>query len=461
MALRDQAALRQALSAAIAGLSAGESLTVLELTAAGLTAFEVSRDELDVPLMTANPPLAWGSAGADASAPDGPLVLVNSAPRSSRAAAALDRLGTARPDAPVVRGNGLSAQPLLEEAVADSPIRQHYDLLVARPDPGDGRIRLASERLFAEGTVRGATTSLSVRTDGEPDKTVLAVVAWRGRTPFLLSADAVSLPPGRHQVRAELRGPGRVRFTEPAHAENDPRSLAEIMAAVPSSLNSFSRAHLICAIEIAGPAPEVAKRLYLAEDAIQAIRGQLAQPRELLVGLIGYGAHRFDPGRDDHVIVLGWKSTPEEALGNLGRLGAAELGYPHAAQVEDMLGEVVRRLGRRPPAQPTALLVVGDRPPHPADADGAIRLCPRKHNWTRLRDQLRRSKVSITVIRDKESAPGLMTWADLSSGPVLSRRTIDTETLGHRAGLARPTTRHIPLPMICADEGTPSRPGLH
>ncbi|MFD0533608.1 hypothetical protein ACFQY7_07220 [Actinomadura luteofluorescens] len=40
-----------------------------------------------------------------------------------------------------------------------------------------------------------------------------------------------------------------------------------------------------------------------------------------------------------------WRSDTGKALRSLSRFGAADLRYPRAAQVEDVLAEVLRRIG--------------------------------------------------------------------------------------------------------------------
>ena len=117
------------------------------------------------------------------------------------------------------------------------------------------------------------------------------------------------------------------------------------MDAIPSSLNTSGRAHLICAVEITGLASRVAARLYQVERFIKEIQLQLPATDQLKVGLVAFGAHRAKTrGTDDRVVVTGWTSDPEDVAKSLGKLGAATADDDRAAQIEDALAEIERRL---------------------------------------------------------------------------------------------------------------------
>lgn len=112
--------------------------------------------------------------------------------------------------------------------------------------------------------------------------------------------------------------------------------------------------------EIAGAAAQVAARLDQAGKIVQVIGGHRSPVGPLRVSLVAYGAHREGRTASDRVIVTDWAATGQEVTRSLAMLGAAELGFPHAAQIEDMLHEVQRRLHHRPSSRRTALLVIGD-----------------------------------------------------------------------------------------------------
>lgn len=324
-----------------------------------------------------------------------------------------------------------------------------YELLVARADRETGRIGLTSVPLFPRGSSPGVTTELTVRTEGV-ERTVFAVVTWAGSAPGLVSIASVPLSPGSHGVQAELRGPGEVRFLAPAGLTPDGRSLAELMAAIPRSLEPVRQAHLICAIEVAGPAARVAGRLDQAEKIIDGLQRELAEPGQFRVSLVAYAGHR--PGRrrrNDRVIVTDWLAAPESAMRSVGLLGAADLGYPHAAQVEDMLEEVVRRFGAEPSPELTVLLTIGDRPPYSPVADGEAPACPNRYDWRRCLTRLEsRPNVRLAAVRDQLAAPGGTAWGRLGAAALMPLDGVDIDTLGVQTGLVVPPLERMPVPLI-------------
>jgi hypothetical protein len=449
----DEAGLRRDLVSAIAALSGDRELTVIEAGPAGPATFQVRLDQAGIPRLTESHKAGWDS-GDLTSAPAEPgeaLVLVNTAPGML---ARLDVLLAANPDAPIWAIPGADVWALLADVIADSPIQQSYGLVVARL--GDGRVWLSSEPLFPKGAKRGAVAELTVRNECTDEHgTVFAVVSWQESTPRLLSADSARLPPGTHRVRAELRGPGLVRFTDPASLTSDGRSLSELIDSIPYSLNTGHEAHLICAIEVGGEAAQVAARLYCAEKIIKTIAREWPEPAQLKVGVVAYGGHRLERRQTgDPVMVASWRAAPTEAIRALGRLGAADLGYPDAAQVEDMLAAVARRLAPAEVAEQrrTILVVLGDRPPHPPVATGAIPPCPNRLNWEELLHRLvQRPDFTMAAVRDQPSAPGAAAWARLGSSALESLDRLDATALAVRLGLVVPSLRHMPLPVMDAD----------
>jgi hypothetical protein len=446
------ATLEHALSAAIAELSADRSLTVLDLAAAGSVAFQIRLDSLGVPRVQESPAAGIGSVEAGS----GTFILAEADPEVPLADAILARYGPHVRAAIRVR-SGADIRSALADVIAGSAIRQDYELLLARADPADSRIRLSAARLFQVGARQGAVAELTVRSECTDESgTVFAVVAREGRTPRLLSADSVRLVPGRHRTRAELVQPGVVRFTEPVGVTADQRTLTELMAAVPRSLNAVGRAHLICAVEITGLAARVAARLYRIEKLIEAMRRQMSAHDQLKVGIIGYGAHRFQHRRDDdRVVVTDWLSKPEDAAKSLGKLGAAKPGRDPAAQVEDMLAEVVRQFELDRESRLQALVIFGDRPPYPANLTDLISACPHHRDWEELLATLEKRGCRLAAIRDKPSAPGAGAWHRLGgSRPVFPLDTFDPDQVGRQIGFIVPSLLHIPFPLPDAEPRT-------
>ena len=241
----DKTGLWQAISAAVAEASASRPVTVLDLAAAGPVAFQIRFDEIGIPSIGRSRPMTWESvdSGASVQVPSGDLIIANSAPTMLPVSTALDRLRAARPDALAWEVPGTSVGELLIEAIDGSPIRQDYELLVARADPSANRVWLTSELLFAAGARRGDVATLNVRCEQDGDRrTVLAVVARDGPTPYLLSAGQVSLTPGRQRIHVELLGPGAARFLEPEGVATYRGSLPDLIATIPESLNSVKYA---------------------------------------------------------------------------------------------------------------------------------------------------------------------------------------------------------------------------
>ena len=352
--------------------------------------------------------------------------------------------------------SGCSLAPLLADAIKNSPIRQEYELLVARADVRANRIKLDSHPLFTIGARRGDATEVTVRCEWTGDHgVILAVIARERDTPRLLWAGSVPLQPGRYRVRVELLGPGIVRFIEPAGVASDNRNLKELMDELPRTLNSVKKARIICAVELSGPPKRVAARLYRAEKIIKKLDQQLPEPGQLQVGIVGYGAHRSArKDQDDRVIVSKWMAPPSEALISLGWLGAANFDYPYAAQIEDMLAEVVRRLDSIRESRLTALFVLGDRPPYPSNDNAGFLGCPNAHDWQKSLSILKqRSGIAIIAIRDDLAAAGTVAWASLGSTALLSLDRVDEYELGRRIGLIAPSLQNIPFPMVDSDEG--------
>lgn len=453
----DAAGLRRAISAAVAKATAARPLTVLELAASGPVAFHVTCDEIGVAaIRRSDPPTREsGTSVRSVPVPSGDLIIIDSSLGAPWAASALPRLHAARPDASVwEEAAGTSVADLIADAAAGIPIRQDYELLAVRADPAANRVRLTSQPLFAAGASRGDVAALTIaRERTGPGQTVLAVVARDGDAPRLLSAGQVPLPPGRHRIRAELLGPGLVGFTEPAGVTPYGGSVPELIAGVPRSLNTVERAHLICGIEISGAASAVAARLYRAERLIKSLHKQLPEPGQLAVSVIGYGAHRFDRRRPQQgVIVTDWMAPAVKALRSVGWLGAADLGYPDAAQIEDMLAEVMRRLIRVPSAEPerrpTALLVFGARPPHPDRHSDGLLPCPHGHDWQSLLGVLGwMPQVRVAAIRDDLAAAGSQAWAQLGAATLLELNSVDVDALGEAIGFVAPAPPDTPFPM--------------
>jgi hypothetical protein len=282
------------------------------------------------------------------------------------------------------------------------------------------------------------------------------VVTWQGREPRLLSVHSARLTPGRYLLTAELMRPGKVRFTGLGELTRDPRDWSDLVAAVPSQLPPRAGpAHLICAVEVCGPDAKVEERLSRVRQVVSFLSAELAGL--LRVSLVAYGAHSYDDrSAGEHPVeVTAWQVAPEHALAALEPLeerGAITEGYPyypHAAQLEDMLDAVARRLPASEHMR-TVLLTVGDRPPHPVRANRSLILpCPHPHDWQSLLSRVqRRPDTLLAAICDRRDASAHPAWRQLGANAVAHLDALDIRGLATDLGLSAPAALPIPFPLL-------------
>ncbi|GGN97316.1 hypothetical protein [Microbispora bryophytorum] len=466
----DKALLRKAVARAVAGLTATGRLTIVEVAADGMTVFRIHRDDNGRPRCH-----YWSSSWEDLTSEQGwehessrqavlraadPLsadevVLVCSFPEGAEANRALAWLSEARPAA-VLPCDG-PAVAVVEDVLASDPLSRSYDLVVLRADHASGRLRLGSKQLFPIGTLPGTRAEVTVRCEpGDEYGTAFAVVTWQGREPRLLSVHSARLTPGRYLLTAELVRPGKVRFTGVPELTRDPRGWNDLVAAAPSQLPPRAGpAHLICAVEVSGPDAKVEERLSRVRQMVSHLSAELADL--LRVSLVAYGAHSYDDraAREHPVEVAAWQVTPERALAALEWLeerGAITEGYPyypHAAQVEDMLEAVARRLTTAEQVR-TVLLTVGDRPPHPARTNRSLILpCPHPHDWRLLVGRVQsRPDTVLAAICDREDTFAHPAWRRLGANALAHLDALDIRGLAADLGLAAPAALPIPFPLL-------------
>ncbi|RCG26158.1 hypothetical protein DQ384_29720 [Sphaerisporangium album] len=461
--------LGKALVAAIAELAGPKILLVFESGAEGIAVLRVRRDETGTPRGRADHPVPW-AGDADVTAeralaiaegiPGEPaVVIVCTAPEDGRARRAMECLHAAHPRALAFTEAGESVAELLRQAIIDQPLTQSYELVVLKRHPATGQLRLASLPLFGLESRRGDRVEFAVRCEpGDENGTVFAITAWQALRPALLSVHTAELPPGAHTIVAELERPGRVRFTGlPGLARCD-TTWEELVAAVPQRLDRpAGPAHLICAVQVSGPEERVRARLDRVGQLLSTLAD--AQAGRTVVSLIAYGPHVFQRGAPDRpVTVPCWRSSPRRAQEALLLLeerhvrppeAAGTRDYAYAAQVEDVLAEVTHRLGGDG-RERTALLTVGDRPPHPPRANASeILPCPRRLDWEALLAGLE-NRLALGAICDQPPERAHPVWSRLGAAALAHLDAMDVDELGEALGLVASQGRRVPFPFSAA-----------
>jgi hypothetical protein len=436
--------LEEKIRDAISDISSDGRLTLVDLTGVAIAAYQVRLDSLGVPRLQ----VTDANDLAAASIADGMPFFVCAAPDIA-VSDAIARLLDSRPEALIRVDPGTDVREVLGDALGKSAIRQPYHLITGRAAPQRGRILLSSIELFPAGKLPVAIREVRVRSVcTDATGTVLAVVAMDNGTPRLLSVHSVALDPGVRTIEAILKAPGKVEFIGlPVVVTEELRPWPELLGAVPRALNSAGPAHLVCAVDVTGLASTVAARLFRVEALIKELHSQHPEADHLKVSVIAYGAHRSRGEADDRLVVAEWMADPGTAALSLGRLGAARLSEDRAAQVEDALAEIHRRLRLAGGARRTALVVIGDGQPYPASSNDAIPGCPNGHDWDEMLGALDRLGCKRAAIRDRPTGPGASAWRRLGAGKAWPADELDAATLGQELGLIIPTLNQMPFPM--------------
>ena len=339
---------------------------------------------------------------------------------------------------------------LLRQAIADVPLTRWYELVVLHRSRS-GQLVLTGCQLFPPAAQRGDRRPLTIHCEpSDENGTVFAVITAEPERRFrLVSLTSAKLPPGSYPLTAELGRPGLVRFHGlPVELRPDQRSWPELVAAVPERLDLVESAHLICMVEVSGTSDQVLERLERIEQLVQLVADG-AKDR-LTVSLISYGPHSVDRGGPEVPLrVLTWAGGSDAALAALGQLrerGAAEPGYPRAAQLECVLAEVADRLTAHD-GRPF-LVAVGLRPAFPSrvDPDSEIIPCPMRHDWRRALQQLREHPgIAFGAIHD---GPWEEIWNELGHDAAARMDAVNTRGFAADLGLLSLTVQHVPFPLV-------------
>ncbi|TMR99744.1 hypothetical protein [Nonomuraea basaltis] len=446
-----------------------ERLVIVEIDAAGTRIFEVRVDEVGTTYHTRRAAAKWSTltaAGDDVhdavhriardliSADEGDPVVVLRSADGQEQQAAVRALRQSHPSAQVVEVSGVKVGELLRELVAGAPLRQAYDLIVARERADDGRLELVGRRLFGPGAKPGEDAQVAV-TCTAAGGMLLAISAWAGplQPSELVSVDHAPLSPGRHLLRAVLERPGVVRFPGIPGLRPDTRAWADVVATLPPQLQSASRpAHLVCAIETSGTAKEFEARCHWAGYVIDLLAERGLDLQQLQVSVVGYGTHVFGTRHADRTRpnLAVWSASAAQARAALESLQPTTPTYPNAAQLEDVLAEVSTRLLPQPSNTRTALLTIGARPPHPPRS-GLDRVppCPARYDWLALlREMEQRHELRSAVICDSAPAAPSSPWHRLGSAALFQVDAVNAEELALRLGLMTAPGAALSLPFV-------------
>ncbi|MEU8380317.1 hypothetical protein [Streptosporangium sp. NPDC048865] len=460
-------ALRNELAALIASFDV--PFVVAGVAAPGVKLFRLYVDEVGTPRVSCRFVLRWSELASSGESTldvldravsglqaedmqEAVLVITSAAGREQEKAvrAVCGRSPTARVlDAPEVKIEGL-----LRELVAATPLRQAYDLIVARERAVDGGLELVGRRLFALGAEPGEHTHETV-TCTAPEGIFLAVSAWADpvRPSGLVSLDHAPLSPGRHLVKAVLERPGLVTFPGVPGLRHDTRPWSDVVAAMPGRLPPTAPpVHLICAVEVTGSPEELEARRSRAVELVEEVAKRRPSTQRLEVSVIGYGTHVFGTRHADTSSprTFLWSAPAADALHALESLQPVPPTYLGGAQVEDMLAEVSMRLTPRNDRVRTALLTVGARPPHPPRADASRVLpCPGRYGWDELLQALEHDHgVRLGAICDMEIGDAPPAWHRLGSDVLRRVSAVDAEEFAVRLGVLQSSSSPLSLPLI-------------
>jgi hypothetical protein len=366
------------------------------------------------------------------------------------------QVGSASGTARLIRVAGAASadgrRSLLDSLAARMPLRHEYGVVVALVDPATGAVSTGSRPLFRSGDLPGTESTLTLRrSPGGTGAVTLALAVGRE------VMSMYSVTPGdrlTYQVRAVLDAPGRVRFTTPEGVVPDARAWADVLATIPRRVDMApAPVDLVCAMELAGTKEQVGHRKDLVRGLLELLADEYPEPDLLRVGLLGCTDHVFAPGEERRRVVRVEPLAPAaSALGALAKFKGADVRFPAAAPIEDLLHEALRMLAdSRPAGRATRLLTVARRRPHPrALGKENIVPCPFKCDWRPLLHQLRREAgtlcVTVTDTVPSRSARAVI-WEDLGHAGLHALSGASARRVGEDLGVLARYTQRIPIPL--------------
>jgi hypothetical protein len=485
--------LRAALSRLLEGLRPDAETAVVEVGAEGVTVTRVSLDRFGSPRLDRCADKAWTAilpmlstadlerhfqlAGAisqlDRRAiwdrlhrdlPDIPagalLVICRTAgwliPEWAASVAAT-RLGTT-----LVRTTGSvdsdPAMTILAALAASAPLGRAYGLLVAVVDADTGEVRTQTRELFAAGARPDAESGLLLRRlPSDHEDTALAIFVGDADSGEPLALYSLPLPEEvlDFELRAILEGPGRVRIAQPGGAASHLNSWAEVQAGIPHRVDVPAiPADLVCAVDLSGPNDTVRARLRLLRRMLEILGTEYPEAVQLRVAVLACVDHRFEGAAEYLPVVRGKEPGPTlDALVWLNRQTAAEIRYPLAAPVEDLLHEASLLLAdsHRDGRAARLITVAGRRPhPNPRGDERPLR-CPLKYRWRDIMGQLT-GPIGARCVAVADALPADDTlqaiWRNLGPAGLHALPNAKPRLIAEDLGLLVRNPQRIPVPLL-------------
>jgi hypothetical protein len=488
-------ALRAALADVVSGLGAGTQATVAEVSGDGIT---VSRTGVDrsgtpwleeafsrtwtvlLPMLSGRREerefqLAGGLHGVDrgglaerlrgglaglADIPAGEVLVICRPAAWMILEWAAAGLLAAWPQARLLRvappAGSIPVAAMLAGLTTEAPLRDAYQLMVAVVDDISGAVAIQPRQIFAPGDTPGTECRLRLlRPPGETDDTALAIFsssAEPGGEPLALYSAKLS-PERQFQLRVILDGPGRARITDPAVTDH-PGAWHQIRDEIPDRVDvTVGPADLVCAIELAGPVPEVRARLRLVRTLLERVADDQVASAQLRVGVVTCTDHDFERGQEYRPVVKGVVVGPvQDALAWLARQTTATVSYPRAAPIEDLLYESSIMLAdARATGRAARLLLVGGRRPHPyPQGTETVMRCPLQYKWQEILRQLTGEAGARCVAVTKAVAGNrghAAIWEELGPAGLYWLPDTTAQVIGEDLGLLARQVQRIPIPL--------------
>ena len=397
----DEAALRAHLAELAAGLGRDARAAVAEVHAAGITVTRTGLDSSGAPWLAREEGSPWTAllpmlSAAEAErhfqlagglrpldraaitdrlraglpgAPDGgALVVCRPAgwPVLEWAAAALV---SAWPGARLLRvageTGGMAAADVLAAVTTEVPLRDAYRLKVAVADDDSGQLHIRDRLLFAPGDIPGTEARVSLqRPPGDDDRTALAIFSDGAGPDEPLALYTVPLPAEQvFGLHAILDGPGRLRIVAPPGAAAHPDTWDQIRDEIPARVEvTMGPADLVCAVDMAGPVPEVRRRMRLIRLLLGHLAEEYPAPSQLRVAVLTCTDHVFERGLERRRVIQDFPFGPAaEAADWFARQRAADASYARPLRSRTCWARR-RAAGRQPPGGPRAPAAAAVRP---------------------------------------------------------------------------------------------------